>query len=104
MNSLITENLIKIRDICQSLPVERLVLFGSALKNNLGSNSDIDLLVKFYDEKNIDYLRSYFALKENLEKLFLRKVDLIIEKQFRNPIFSQEVKNNHQLIYDRQNA
>jgi uncharacterized protein len=57
------------------LGVSRIGLFGSAVRNEARSDSDLDFLVEFRPgEKNYDH---FFELAELLESLFGRKVDLL---------------------------
>jgi uncharacterized protein len=83
------------------LPVKRLGLFGSVLTPELNSSSDVDVLVVFESDQSIDFFDKYFELKEQLEKLFGRKVDLIIDKPFKNPIFGAAVEKTRTVIYER---
>lgn len=53
--------------------IESLALVGSASRNEQRENSDIDILIKL---KNTTF-RGYMAIKEDMEKIFRRKVDLI---------------------------
>ncbi|MFH1257141.1 MAG: nucleotidyltransferase domain-containing protein [Candidatus Diapherotrites archaeon] len=55
--------------------VKRIGLFGSFLKGSGRKESDLDFLVLF-DASTFD---KYFELKFLLEKLFHRKVDLVLE-------------------------
>jgi predicted nucleotidyltransferase len=55
--------------------VERIGLFGSFLKGTPKKSSDLDLLVSF-KKASFD---NYMELKFFLERIFHRKVDLIIE-------------------------
>ena len=91
----------KINDICRSLPVKRLGIYGSALTDKFSSNSDVDVLVLFNSDEKIDYFDNYFKLKEELEKIFEREIDLIIDKPFKNPIFSRSVEKSRLTIYER---
>jgi len=59
--------------------VKRIGLFGSFLKRTTHKKSDIDLLVIF-DEPTFD---KFMELKFMLEKLFHRKVDLVIEENLK---------------------
>ncbi len=56
------------------LGVKRLALFGSHARGQATSKSDLDFLVEF-DKKTFD---AYFDLKEFLEKIFQRKIDLVL--------------------------
>jgi predicted nucleotidyltransferase len=62
------------RERLRSLGVKRLGLFGSAVRGDLTSESDLDFLVEF-DVKSFD---AYMDLKFLLEDLFDRKVDLVL--------------------------
>jgi uncharacterized protein len=54
----------------------RLGLFGSQARGEASAKSDLDFLVEFEpDAKSFD---SYMGLKEFLEDLFGRKVDLVV--------------------------
>jgi uncharacterized protein len=87
--------------ICRSLPVKRLGIFGSALTDNFKPESDLDMLVIFDSNQKIDTFTAYFELKEQLEKLFNRKVDLTVDKPFKNAVFKKSVENTRTVIYER---
>lgn len=57
--------------------VKKIGLFGSYLRNEQKSTSDIDILVEF--EKGKITFDNYMDLKFLLEDLFKRKVDLVME-------------------------
>ena len=82
--------------------VSKCYLFGSALTENFNKESDIDLLITFDGVELLDFADNYFDLQEKLELLFNRKVDLVIEKDLKNPILIQQIQKNRQLLYDRQ--
>lgn len=52
-------------------------MFGSAARDELHDESDIDVLVEFERAATYD---GYFDLKEFLEQLLGRRVDLVTEK------------------------
>ncbi len=61
--------------------VKRIGLFGSYARGEQGSKSDIDVLVEFdKGKKNFD---NYMDLKFYLEKLFGRRVDLVINESIK---------------------
>ena len=59
--------------------VKRIGLFGSALKGSLKRKSDLDFLVTF-DKPTFD---GYMDLKFMLERLFHRKIDLVLEENLK---------------------
>jgi len=87
--------------VCREAPVKKLGLFGSALREDFGEESDVDVLVVFDDAEEVDHFLEYFRLKENLEKVFGREVDLIVDKPFRNPVFQKAVDRNRVTLYER---
>ena len=83
------------------MPVKRLGLFGSAVTSNFLPESDVDVLVVFDSDESIDFFDKYFELKEQLEKVFKRQVDLVVDKQFKNPVFRDSVEKTRTVIYER---
>jgi predicted nucleotidyltransferase len=57
--------------------VKRLALFGSAARDELRETSDVDVLVEFAGAVTFD---GYFALKDYLEILLGRPVDLVTDR------------------------
>lgn len=98
---LIQGNIKSIEELCQKFMVKRLSVFGSILTDRFNSESDIDLLVDFgsFDHDKYDYVRNYFDLRDALERLFNRKVDLIEEKGLKNKYFIANVNRTKQMIY-----
>ena len=90
-----------IERICQRLPVKRLGLFGSALTQKFSQSSDVDVLVVFDSREDIDFFEKYFELKEQLEILLKREVDLVVDKKFKNQIFRESVDKTRTVIYER---
>jgi predicted nucleotidyltransferase len=89
---------------CKQHHAERLYLFGSALSSNFNDDSDIDLLIQFGDVNLADYFSNYMDLKEKLEELFNRPVDLVEEQAVRNPVFRQVLNREKKIIYEREVA
>lgn len=55
----------EIERVRRVLPVKCLGLFGSALTQNFGLRSDVDVLVVFDSDESIDFFDKYFELKVN---------------------------------------
>ena len=91
----------EIERVCRLLPVKRLGLFGSVLNQDFSASSDVDVLVAFDSNENIDFFDKYFELKEKLEKIFGREVDLVVDKPFRNPVFRESVEKTRTIVYER---
>ena len=97
--NLIERNIAKIRDLCSRHKVRRLFVFGSLLTDKFKKNSDIDQVVEFQDVDQYEYADNYFDLKESLEILFKRNVDLLEEKAIKNPYLKQSIDSSKQLVY-----
>ena len=65
------------QELAARFAVKRLGLFGSAARDELRDGSDIDLLVEFEGPATFD---GYFGLKDHLEALLGRTVDLVTER------------------------
>ena len=90
----------KLSDLCDAYGVKRLDVFGSASRDDSDpEQSDIDFLVEFAEIHPLGAFDRYFGLKEALEELFQRSVDLIDAKAIRNPYFRQVVENDKVLVY-----
>ncbi len=83
--------------ICARLGVRRLELFGSGTRS--ASPRDLDFLADLGDRPPADYAGGYFALREALEKLFAKPVDLVTPPGLANPYFRQRVEQEKTLLY-----
>jgi len=72
--------------LCADYGVKRLELFGSASRSDFDlKDSDLDFLVEFAVSYSLGAFDRYFGLKEDLERLFQRPVDLVEIKAIKNP-------------------
>ncbi len=95
----IDKNIDIIRDLCLKHKVYRLFVFGSVLTRKFNRKSDIDLLVDFKDVDLYEYADNYFDLKDALEKIFNRDIDLLEDKAIKNPYLRQSIDSSKRLIY-----
>ena len=98
---LIELNLQRIIDLCLKHKVKTLAVFGSILTDRFNDQSDVDLLVNFdtTDHEKWDYVTNYFGFQEALEKIFGRKVDLVVEKGLKNKYLIANLNRTKQMIY-----
>lgn len=100
MHEVVAGKLAEIKDLCRSLGVQRLEVFGSAITESFDvATSDVDILVDFEVEQGFDHFGRYFALKEGLERIFSRPVDLVVTASIRNPYFRQQVMDTKETLY-----
>jgi len=85
--------------LCRAHGVRRLVVFGSALGEKFDeTHSDVDFLVEFPDDITSRF-DAYFGLKEGLEVLLGRPVDLVMPGALDNPYFAASVRRNSEEVY-----
>lgn len=101
MISLVEDKKIEIAEICQSYGVERLDLFGSAVGEAFDPIlSDLDFVVSFERREPPNLFDRYFGLKEDLESLFGRELDLVMEGALRKDRrFSESVSKRRVTLY-----
>jgi predicted nucleotidyltransferase len=98
--SIIDQNMDKIRKLCEQHYVSHLSVFGSILTDKFTKNSDIDLLVDFSNIDLQNYADNYFSLKQALEEIFRRQVDLLEDKAIKNPYLRQSIEASKRLLYE----
>ncbi len=83
----------KISAFCRKNHIKKLAIFGSALREDFGPDSDIDVLVEF-EPDHIPGL-AFFGMEEELSEILGRKVDLntpkFLSKYFRDKILKEAV-------------
>lgn len=93
-------NRIELGEVCRRYAVRRLELFGSATRGDFDPvRSDLDFLVEFDSFDAATGFESYFGLKEDLEALFGRPVDLVMPTAVRNPYVRAEIDRDRTLLY-----
>ena len=88
------------QDLCIRHRVQRLDVFGSVLTDRFDpAGSDLDMLVTFQDLPPRDYADAWFGLKEDLEALLGREVDLVTASSLNNPFFRREVEATRRTVF-----
>lgn len=100
MIELIESNRTQLEELCQRYHVKRLALFGSAASGafNFGT-SDLDFVVDFEPSEDMNMADQYFGLLEELQALFQRRIDLVVERSIRNPYFKKAVDQTRIPLY-----
>ena len=95
MNSI--SNIPNLAEFCRENHIRRLALFGSAIRDDFGPDSDLDILVEF-EEGFVPGL-AFFGIQEELTRIFGRPVDLNTS-EFLSPVFRDAVLAEAQDLYD----
>jgi predicted nucleotidyltransferase len=85
--------------VCRRHGIRRLALFGSVVRPDFTSQSDVDALVDFH----ADRVPSLFTLPmiiEDLERLFGRNVDLVTYQSLTNPYRRASILEDEAVQYD----
>lgn len=100
MIQIIEQNRNKLAELCRKYHVSELDVFGSASMEDFNEQtSDIDFLVVFDSTLKQNRFDNFFALLEDLQRLFERPVDLVEPGGLRNPYFIDSVNRTRRRIY-----
>lgn len=100
MIKLIEDKIPDLIALCKTHRVESFAIFGSAAKDAMHEDSDLDFLVQFSDEIDVlDYADKYFEFLKQLENLTGKKVDLVSKKSLKNPILIDEIERSKVELY-----
>jgi uncharacterized protein len=99
MQSIITENIEALKELCKKCDVKTMYVFGSVCLDRFDEISDIDVLISFKDISIEKYTDNYFELHYRLDELFNRKVDLLTENSLSNPYFIESIEETKLLLY-----
>ena len=100
MIPLVAEQSEQIAEICRHHHVKRLDVFGSAAVSEFNpQQSDIDFIVEFGDASRKPWYGNHIDLKEELEALFNREIDLVDSTAIKNPYFRKSVDETREQKY-----
>ena len=88
----------KLEKFCHKNHIKKLAIFGSALKDELRPDSDIDILVVF-DEKNMPGLFEISRMEIELSEMLKRKIDLRTPEDL-SRYFREEVVQSARVHYE----
>ena len=88
----------EIQAFCERHHIQRMILFGSILREDFSPESDIDVLVEFDPEHIPGW--EFIDMQDELSELFGRQVDLNTYG-FLSPHFRDKVLAQAEVIYER---
>ena len=102
MNTVIDKYREQVAILCQRTSARQLDACGSAVRDDFDwETSDLDFLVEFDPLPPAQYADAYFTLKEGLEALFDRSVDLVTLSSLVNPYFRDRIAAERRTVYAR---
>ncbi len=87
----------RVEEFCRRNRIRRLALFGSILREDFRTDSDIDVLVEFEPDARTGF--AFFGMQEELSEILGRKVDLNTPG-FLSKYFRDEVLREAEVLYD----
>lgn len=91
----------ELENFCRRWKVAELSVFGSAIRDDFGPDSDVDLLVSFLPEAQWS-LFDHIQMEEELKELLARDVDLVSRRaieQSKNWIGRKSILQHQEVIY-----
>jgi predicted nucleotidyltransferase len=85
-------------ELCRRHRLRELSVFGSVLRGDFTADSDIDLLIELEPGEQMTIER-FLALKDELESLLGRTVDLVEKPLLRNPYRRNEILRTREVLY-----
>ncbi len=88
----------KIVEFCRKKRITEFAFFGSILTETFGPDSDIDVLVSFEGDCHYSLL-DLARIKQDLEVLLGRHVDLVEKASLRNPFRRHSILHHMEIVY-----
>lgn len=88
----------RIGEFCRKWRVKEFSIFGSALREDFGPESDVDVLVELEDEAPWS-LFDWVDMIDELRDILGRDVDLVEKTAIRNPFRRHSILRAHEVVY-----
>ncbi|HPE52216.1 MAG TPA: nucleotidyltransferase domain-containing protein [Methanothrix soehngenii] len=88
----------KVEDFCRRWKIKEMAIFGSALREDFGPESDVDFLVTFFEQARWS-LFDWAEMIEELKKITGREIDLVERESIRNPFRRRSILARMEVIY-----
>lgn len=93
------DKLDEIKYLCLKNKVKSLFVFGSAIRDELTDESDIDFLVDIESTDPYEYTDQYYNLKFSLQEILGRSIDLVESRAIRNKFLKEEIDRTKVAVY-----
>jgi uncharacterized protein len=87
-----------LQSFCRKWKIVELALFGSVLRKDFRSDSDVDVLVTFAVDASWSLL-DFSRMQDELSSILGRGVDLVDIKGLRNPFRRKEILATKEVVY-----
>jgi len=87
-----------LRTFCQRWKVRELAVFGSVLRSDFDTASDVDVLISFEPGALVSAF-DLVDIREELRQLFGREIDLVEKEALLNPFRRREILRTARVLY-----
>jgi len=87
-----------IEDFCRRWMIKEMALFGSVLRDDFDEESDVDILISFYEDIRWS-LFDWIEMTDELKEITGREVDLVEIGSLRNPFRRSAILSQKEVIY-----
>ncbi len=87
-----------VNNFCRRWKIREFSIFGSALREDFSSHSDVDVLLSFLENAQWG-LFELLDMKDELKKIFGREFDIVEKEGIRNPFRRREILHTRKVIY-----
>lgn len=88
----------RIAEFCRKWRIAELSLFGSALRDDFGPESDVDVLIVF-ERGRSPVLEDWLDMHDELKEIFGRDVDVVEKRLLKNPFRRHHILTNRRVLY-----
>jgi len=85
-------------DFCKRRKITELALFGSVLRDDFDSSSDVDVLVTFAPDCGYS-LFDLVEIQEELKSILGHEVDMVERAALQNPFRRHSILNSMEVVY-----
>lgn len=88
----------RLNEFCKKWKIVELSLFGSVLREDFRSDSDVDVLVGFSEDAGWNIF-DLVKIHDELKEIFGREVDLVEKGTIRNPFRRRSIMAAREVLY-----
>ena len=84
--------------VCKKYRIMELSVFGSSIRDDFTQQSDVDILVSFNQNSEIN-LFDIMELEKEFSLILNREVDVVEKESLKNPIRKNKILSTREIIY-----
>ncbi len=88
----------RIAVFCRKWKVKEFSVFGSAIRDDFGPDSDVDILIELAPDHGLS-LYDWVDMIDELKEIFGRDVDLVAKGGLKNPFRRREILQTAEVFY-----